>query len=248
MFCIGCLGGSIIGGRYSDYIFSKLKARNGGVSAAEVYSPLLLITSDQLPDPWPRAHTDAPAEHHYLHAPPCGSHYWLWLGMRASHQRGGHLRAALPRRVFHDVSNQRGFPCSMHTKIKSDGIFGSAIYASTLAYIVDANTGRSSSAVASNSCFRGTTAFIAAEVAVPLQVCTTIRAVNTSCVDSSHALIAQNAIGDGGLYSLWAGIVLLAEILILLVWWKGGAWRQRWEAREGNTKHSSTANPNPTKL
>ena len=46
----------------------------------------------------------------------------------------------------------------------------SFIYTSTLAYIVDANTGRSSSAVAANSFFRGLTAFIATEVAVPLQV------------------------------------------------------------------------------
>jgi hypothetical protein len=45
-----------------------------------------------------------------------------------------------------------------------------AIYSSTLAYIVDANNGRSSAAVASNSFFRGTSAFIAAEVAVSIQV------------------------------------------------------------------------------
>jgi len=39
-----------------------------------------------------------------------------------------------------------------------------------LAYIVDANAGRSSSAVAVNSLFRGLAAFVAAEVAIPLQV------------------------------------------------------------------------------
>ncbi|KAF9234678.1 major facilitator superfamily domain-containing protein [Melanogaster broomeanus] len=50
------------------------------------------------------------------------------------------------------------------------GFFSIWIYASTLAYIVDANTGRSSSAVATNSSFRGTSAFVAAEIAVPLQV------------------------------------------------------------------------------
>jgi hypothetical protein len=44
------------------------------------------------------------------------------------------------------------------------------IYTSTLAYIVDANTGRSSVAVAINSGFRGTAAFVATEIAVPLQV------------------------------------------------------------------------------
>ncbi len=86
----------------------------------------------------------------------------------------------------------------------------SCIYTSTLSYVVDANNGRSSSAVATNSAFRGGTAFIAAELAVPL----------------------QNAIGDGGMYSLWAGLILLSELLILLVWWKGGAWRAKWELKE----------------
>lgn len=78
------------------------------------------------------------------------------------------------------------------------------MYSSTLAYIVDANTGRSSSAVAANSCYRGTAGFIAAEVAVPL----------------------QEAIGDGGLYTLWAGILVVADLLILLIIWKGAQWRE----------------------
>ncbi|TCD62101.1 hypothetical protein EIP91_007476 [Steccherinum ochraceum] len=84
------------------------------------------------------------------------------------------------------------------------------IYSATLAYIVDANVGRSSSAVACNSCFRGTFAFVAAEVAVPL----------------------QNSIRDGGLYTLWAGLSIIAELFILLVLWKGKSWRQKEENRE----------------
>ena len=44
------------------------------------------------------------------------------------------------------------------------------MYAITLAYIVDSNTGRSSTAVATNSAFRGTFACIATEIVVPLQV------------------------------------------------------------------------------
>ena len=43
-------------------------------------------------------------------------------------------------------------------------------YASTLAYLADANIGRSSSAFATNSAARGISAFIAVEVVVPLQV------------------------------------------------------------------------------
>ncbi|KAG6330364.1 hypothetical protein ID866_8721 [Astraeus odoratus] len=50
------------------------------------------------------------------------------------------------------------------------GFFSIWIYASTLSYVVDSNAGRSSTAVATNSSFRGTAAFIATEIAVPLQV------------------------------------------------------------------------------
>jgi hypothetical protein len=84
------------------------------------------------------------------------------------------------------------------------------IYASTLAYIVDANTGRSASAVATNSLFRGVMACIFSELAVPL----------------------QTALGDGGLYSLWTGLVILLEALLLLVLYRGGRWRERAEERE----------------
>jgi hypothetical protein len=44
------------------------------------------------------------------------------------------------------------------------------IYSSALAYLVDANAGHSSVAVAANNMVRGISAFVAAEVAVPLQV------------------------------------------------------------------------------
>ncbi len=52
-------------------------------------------------------------------------------------------------------------------------LWNSSAYASELAYIVDANVGRSSSAVALNSFFRGMAAFIGTEIAVPVQVCQT---------------------------------------------------------------------------
>lgn len=44
------------------------------------------------------------------------------------------------------------------------------MYSSTLAYLVDANPGRSSTAVATNSSFRGSLAFLSVMTAVPLQV------------------------------------------------------------------------------
>ncbi|KIJ10880.1 hypothetical protein PAXINDRAFT_85372 [Paxillus involutus ATCC 200175] len=90
------------------------------------------------------------------------------------------------------------------------GFFSIWIYASTLAYIVDANTGQSSSALATNSSFRSACAFIAGEIAVPL----------------------QDAMGDGGLYTLWAAVMLLAELMILLVLYKGKQWREASIAKE----------------
>ncbi|KAG1859148.1 vacuolar DHA amino acid exporter [Suillus tomentosus] len=87
------------------------------------------------------------------------------------------------------------------------------IYSSTLAYIVDANTGRSSMAVATNSSFRGLFAFISAEIAVPL----------------------QDTIGDGGLYTIWAGVIVAIECMILLVLYKGRKWREASVEREKQT-------------
>ena len=84
------------------------------------------------------------------------------------------------------------------------------IYASALAYIVDANPGSSSESIAINTCFRGVSAFIFMEVAVPL----------------------QDSIGDGGLYSLWAGLLVLCELLLLLVRVRGGTWRVNAEERK----------------
>jgi len=87
------------------------------------------------------------------------------------------------------------------------------IFTSTLAYIVDANTGRSSTAVAANSAYRGVLAFIAAEIAIPL----------------------QDKIGDGGLYSFWAGLLVIMEILVVLVLKFGHQWREKCE--EAERKH-----------
>ncbi|KIK42718.1 hypothetical protein CY34DRAFT_757045 [Suillus luteus UH-Slu-Lm8-n1] len=87
------------------------------------------------------------------------------------------------------------------------------IYTSTLAYLVDANPGRSCSAVATNSSFRGSLAFVSVLVAVPL----------------------QNALGDGGLYTAWAGVLIVTELLVLLVLRKGESWRR--ESEEEESKH-----------
>ncbi|KAJ7058233.1 vacuolar DHA amino acid exporter [Mycena amicta] len=90
------------------------------------------------------------------------------------------------------------------------GLFAIWAYTSTLAYIVDANNGRSSTVVAANSCFRGLSAFIATEVAVPL----------------------QESVGDGWQYTIWAGLMIGAALLVWLVAKKGGRWREAAERRE----------------
>ncbi|KAG2109884.1 vacuolar DHA amino acid exporter [Suillus discolor] len=84
------------------------------------------------------------------------------------------------------------------------------MYTSTLAYLVDANPGRSCPAVATNSSFRGSIAFVSVLVAVPL----------------------QDALGDGGLYTAWAGVLVGMELLVLLVLHKGASWRRESEERE----------------
>ncbi|KAG2344357.1 MFS general substrate transporter [Suillus weaverae] len=84
------------------------------------------------------------------------------------------------------------------------------MYTSTLAYLVDANPGRSCTAVATNSSFRGSLAFISVMIAVPL----------------------QNALGDGGLYTVWACVLVVTELLVILVLRKGESWRREGEERE----------------
>lgn len=90
------------------------------------------------------------------------------------------------------------------------GFFSTWVYASTLAYIIDANPGRSSTVVATNSAFRCAFAFVAIEAAIPIQV----------------------AIGDGDLYTLWAGIMIIMEALILAVLYKGKEWREACEGED----------------
>ena len=117
--CAGSLVGSVLGGRYSDHVFRKLKARNGGTSQPEVRLSLPLFHSIstqyrrrrlRLRSLGPRIPwylpfcTDAPREHDDLHALPPGLRDRIWLGMRAPRKRRGYLRHALPERPLLDVS------------------------------------------------------------------------------------------------------------------------------------------------
>ncbi|KAG2090388.1 MFS general substrate transporter [Suillus discolor] len=108
------------------------------------------------------------------------------------------------------VCQERANVAAMCVMLFLAGFLSIWIYASTLAYIVDANTGRSSTAVATNASFRGLFAFVATEIAVPL----------------------QDSIGDGGLYTLWAGLMIITNCIILLVLYKGRKWREASAERE----------------
>lgn len=121
------------------------------------------------------------------------------MGGREARHCGRGLPNAVPERILFDVSRTDSDESSMKVLTCCRWI-----YASTLAYIVDANPGRSCSAVAVNSSFRGTLAFISTMVAVPL----------------------QDAIGEGWLYTGFAGLVVVMELLIVLVLRKGVAWRE----------------------
>ncbi|KAL4256351.1 MFS transporter superfamily protein [Pleurotus pulmonarius] len=128
------------------------------------------------------------------------------------------LRSTIPGLAFLPLSivgmgwvyHQHAHIAVVCAMLFTNGFFLIWIYSSTLTYIVDANNGRSSTAMAANSAFRGISAFLATEIAVPL----------------------QNSLGDGPMYTIWGAIVLISELLILLVYLKGRKWRQAAEERE----------------
>lgn len=130
------------------------------------------------------------------------------------------------------------------------------IYSSTLAYIVDANVGRSSSAVAASSVFRGTAGFVMTEVAVPLQVrgvyfmehATVLLRLNTYVQDAigdgerssqCYSLsFSTDYICTGWMYTLWSGLMVIAGLLVFAVTFKGESWRHSAELREEHAKRT----------
>ncbi|GAA5868553.1 hypothetical protein JCM3774_005426 [Rhodotorula dairenensis] len=85
------------------------------------------------------------------------------------------------------------------------------IYSSTLAFIVDANPGRSSSAVACNSLFRGVLACAASQSAEP---------------------ILAKVGGNGAFYTGWAVILLCGQLALVVVAIKGKRWRTAYAVKE----------------
>ncbi|KIY52437.1 MFS general substrate transporter [Fistulina hepatica ATCC 64428] len=165
----GCMAGSIIGGRWSDYKLAQLTKANNDISYPEMRLRSTLIGLPFFPL-FVAGYGWIAYEHVHI-AAVC---VMLWI-------------------------------C---------GFFSTWVYASTLAYIVDANVGRSSTAVATNSCFRGVSAFVGTEIVVPIQV----------LFDRRFLL--------GWLFTIWAFLMFISSALILLVMCKGNAWREAGVERE----------------
>ncbi|KAI0067311.1 hypothetical protein BV25DRAFT_1911960 [Artomyces pyxidatus] len=117
------------------------------------------------------------------------------------------LLLPLPVIAYARLAQEHVHVASLCAALFFAGFFSIWIYPSTLAYIVNAKMGRSSAAVATNRRFRGSAVFLFAKVAVPL----------------------QGSIGDGGLYTLWTGLLVLCELLLLLVLYKGRMRREKAE-------------------
>ncbi|KAL1727475.1 major facilitator superfamily domain-containing protein [Schizophyllum commune] len=164
-FGVGSLAGSLLGGRWSDMILRRLRARNGGKFYPEM-----------------RLQSTIPG----LISFPIFVLGFAWITEEHVHISG------------------------MCVMLFMTGLTQLFVYASTLSYVVDANVGRSSYAVALNSAFRGISAFVATEIAVPL----------------------QDGLGDGWLYTLWAALMACSSAMVVLIIYKGAAWRAASEASE----------------
>ncbi|GAA5899676.1 uncharacterized protein JCM6883_005950 [Sporobolomyces salmoneus] len=164
-FGAGNVFGSVAGGRWSDMVLKKLKAKNGGKGEPEfriksTYSAMVLL-------------------------PPLFVAY-AWLVQYS-------VQIAGPVVILFFL-----------------GIVITFVYASTLAYVVDANPGRSTSAVAVNSMFRGVLA----------------------CISSQVSEDIMNSVGNGAFYTGIAIILALGQLALLVVVGKGRAWREKSQRRE----------------
>ena len=84
------------------------------------------------------------------------------------------------------------------------GISAIWVYACVLAYIVDSATGMASTAVSCNSLFRGLIGFAASQAGEPI----------------------LTSAGNGPLYTGWAILLLIAEVALILVIYKGQQWKE----------------------
>lgn len=70
--------------------------------------------------------------------------------------------------------------------------------------------------------------------------CSSTGTLGQRCFHLFWLYCLQNAIGDGGLYTIWAGLMFITELLILLVLYKGEKWR---ESRHGTKMTAKWSGP-----
>ncbi|KAM0786891.1 hypothetical protein ACM66B_002315 [Microbotryomycetes sp. NB124-2] len=167
-FGMGNLIGSILGGRYSDYVFNKLRGDSPGDPEMRIHSTRLMLAPIPL----------------------------FFIAYAWTVDFGVHVAAPIVILFFL-------------------GLATIWIYSSLLAYVVDANPGKSSSAVACNSLFRGVLACIASQVAEPI----------------------IDRVTHGWFYTGFAVILLIGEAGLLLVGAKGKKWRAQSQARVEEREH-----------
>lgn len=106
------------------------------------------------------------------------------------------------------------------------GISAIWVYSCVLAYIVDSATGMASTAVSCNSLFRGLIGFVASQAAEPI----------------------LTSVGNGPLYTGWAILLLLGNVALILVCFKGHQWKEKKARkkveREGNKSEESALDSN----
>lgn len=178
--------GSVGGGRYSDYILRRMKERNGGKGEPEVSS---------------------------ASGRPLTTFFDLVLRQQMRIKSTYGAMVFLPPLFV-------AYAWTVQEQVSIAGpvvilfFLGTAImviYSSTLAFIVDANPGRSSSAVACNSLFRGVLACAASQAAEP---------------------ILDKVGGNGAFYTGWAVILLVGQLALVVVAIKGKRWRAAFAVRE----------------
>jgi hypothetical protein len=178
----GSVGESVIGGRWSDHVVTKMTNENQGKWYPEVGIPDF---ENDMEIGWVKK--VALEEYNARNVLATSERHWVWMGGREARWRGCDLPNAVPVGIHFDVSTMDRSLAVVLTRFRW-------MYTSTLAYVVDANPGRS----CGKQFVRSTLAFVSAMVAVPLQ-----------------------AVGDGWLYTVFAGLVVVMQLIIVLILHKG---------------------------
>jgi hypothetical protein len=91
--------------------------------------------------------------------------------------------------------------------------------------------------MAANSAVRGVTAFVVIIVAVPIQVCR-VPYQSMQVRGIERLTVSQDSLGDGWMYTIWAAVIVVGELLLLLTVRKGTKWRE--EAGKAETPHAES--------